>query len=82
MRKTQAVRMEPGTLIVFDDWRKVRSFGERLGRVERVTPSGGVLATPVVECFGDNITIEPNGSAEWLPYSKVQLAYPPPRRAR
>ena len=82
MRKTQAVRMEPGTLIVFDDWRKVRSFGERLGRVERVTPSGSVLATPVVECFGDNITIEPNGSAEWLPYSKVQLAYPPPRRAR
>lgn len=79
MRKTQAVRMEPGTLIVFDDWRKVRSFGERLGRVERVTPSGGVLATPVVECFGDNITIEPNGSAEWLPYSKVQLAYPPSR---
>ena len=82
MRKAQAVRMEPGTLIVFDDWRKVRSFGERLGRVERVTSRGGVLATPVVECFGDNITVEPIGPAEWMPYSRVQLAYPPPRRAR
>ena len=59
MRKTQAVRMEPGTLIVFDDWRRIRSFGESLGRVERVTSRGGVLATPVVECFGDNITVEP-----------------------
>ena len=73
MRKAQAVRMKPGTLIVFDDWRKLKSFGERLGRVERVTYRGGVLATPVVECFGDTITVEPNGSAEWLPYSKVQL---------
>ncbi len=76
MRKTQAVRMEPGTLIVFDDWRKVGSFGERLGRVERVTSRGGVLVTPVVECFGDKITVKPIGPAEWLPYSKVQLAYP------
>lgn len=66
-----------GTLIVFEDWRKVRSSGERLGRVEHVTPRGGVLVTPVVECFGDSITVEPVGSAEWLPYSKVQLAYPP-----
>ncbi len=80
MRKTQAVRMEPGTLIIFEDWRKVMSFGERLGRVERVTPRGGVLVTPVVECFGDNITVEPIGPAEWLPYSKVQLAYRPSRR--
>lgn len=77
MRKTQAARMEPGTLIVFDDWRKVLSFGERLGRVEHVTSRGGVLATPVVERFGDNITVEPIGLAEWLPYSKVELAYPP-----
>jgi len=49
MRKAQAVRMEPGTLIVFDDWRKFKSFGERPGRVERVTQRGGVLVTPVVE---------------------------------
>ncbi len=76
MRKAQAVRMEPGTLIVFDDWRKVRSFGERLGRVEHVTPRGGVLVTPVVECFGKEITLKGVGAAEWLPYSKVQLAYP------
>ena len=82
MRKAQAVRMEPGTLIVFDDWRRVWSFGERLGRVEHVTSRGGVLAAPVVECFGDNITVKPIGPAEWLPYSKVQLAYPPSRRAR
>ena len=82
MRKTQAVRMKPGTLIVFEDWRKVMSFGERLGRVERVTPRGGVLVTPVVESFGDNITVEPIGPDEWLPYSKIQLAYPPSRRAR
>lgn len=80
MRKKQAIRMEPGTLIVFDDWRKILSFGEILGRVERVTPRGGVLVTPVVECFGKEITVEPNGPAEWLPYSKVQLAYPPSRR--
>lgn len=73
MRKTQALRMKPGTLIIFEDWRKVMSFGERLGRVERVTSSGGVLATPVVERGG--ITAEPIGPAEWLPYSKVQLAY-------
>ncbi len=77
MRKAQAVRMKPGTLIVFDNWRKLRSFGERLGRVERVTYRGCVLVTPVVECFGDNITVEPIGPAEWLPYSKVQLARPP-----
>ncbi len=82
MRKAQAVRMEPSTLIVFDDWRKVRSFGERLGRVEQVTPRGGVKVTPVVECFGKENTVEPIGLAEWLPYSKVQLAYPPSRRAR
>ncbi len=82
MRKAQAVRMNPGELIVFDDWRKVRSFGERLGRVEHVTPRGGVLVTPVVECFGEETTVEPIGPADWLPYSKVQLAYPPPRRAR
>ena len=82
MRKTQAVRMKPGTLIVFDDWRKLRSFGERLGRVEHVTYRGGVLVTPVVECFGKEITVEPIGPAEWQPYSKVQLAYPPARRAR
>ncbi len=77
MRKAQAVRMEPGTLIVFDDWRKLKSFGERLGRVERVTSRGGVLVTPVVECFGDTITVEPIGPAEGLPYSKVQFARPP-----
>ena len=82
MRKTQAVRLTPGTLIIFEDWRKLRSFGERLGRVERVTPHGGVLVTPVVECFGDKITVKPIGPDEWLPYSKVQLAYPPARRAR
>ncbi len=76
MRKAQAVRMEASTLIVFDDWRKVRSFGERLGRVERVTSRGGVLATPAVEYFGDNITVKPVGAAQWLPYSKVQLAHP------
>ena len=81
MRKTQAVRMKPGTLILFEDWRKVMSSGERLGRVEHVTPRGGVLATPVVERFGDNITVEPIGPAVCLPYSKVQLAYPPSRRA-
>jgi hypothetical protein len=80
MRKTQALRMEPGTLIVFDDWRKVMSFSERLGRVEHVTDYGGVLVTPVVECFGDNINLQPIGPAEWLPYSKVQLAYPPSGR--
>ena len=80
MRKAQAVRTKPGTLIVFEDWRKVKSFGERLGRVERVTLNGGVLATPVVECFGDTISFKPTGPAEWQPYSKVQLAYPPSRR--
>ena len=69
--------MKPGTLILFDDWRKVKSFGESLGRVEHVTPRGGVLATPVIECFGQKITVKPIGPAEWLPYSKVQLAYPP-----
>ncbi len=82
MRKAQAVRMKPGTLIVFDDWRKLKSFGERLGRVEHVTPRGGVLVEPVAECFGKEITVKPIGPAEWLPYSKVQLAYPSPRRAR
>ena len=82
MRKTQAVRMEPGTSIVFDDWRRVLSFGKRLGRVEHVTPRGGVKVTPVVECFGKEITVEPNGHADWLPYSKVQLACPPLRQAR
>jgi len=60
----------------------VRSFGERLGRVEQVTPRGGVFVTPVVECFGKEITVKPIGSTQWLPYSRVQLAYPPPRRAR
>ena len=79
MRKTEAVRMEPGTLIVFDDWRRSWSFGERLGRVEHVTSRGGVLVTPVVECFGKEITLKPIGAQEWLPYSKVQLAYPPSR---
>ena len=82
MRKAQAVRMEPGTLIFFDDRQKVRTFCEHLGRVEHVTPRGGVLVTPVVECFGDKITVKPIGPAEWLPYSRVQLAYPPPRRVR
>ncbi len=80
MTKKEAICMKPGTLIVFDDLRRVRSFGERLGRVEHVTPRGGVLVTPVVESFGDNIIVEPIGPAEWLPYSKVQLAYPPSRR--
>ena len=79
MNKTQAVRLIPGTLILFEDWRKVLSFGERLGRVEHVTPKGGVHVTPVVERFGDSITVEPIGPSEWLPYSKVQLAYPPSR---
>ncbi len=79
MRKAQAVRMKPGTLIVFDDWRRVLSFGERLGRVEHVTPRGGVFVEPVVECFGEETTVEPIGPAEWLPYSKVQLAFSPSR---
>jgi hypothetical protein len=76
MTKKKAIRMEPGTLIVFEDWRKILSFGERLGRVEHVTPKGGVLVTPVVECFGGSITLKPIGPAEWLPYSKIQLARP------
>ncbi len=76
MRKAQAVRMKPGTLIVFDDRQKVRTFCEHLGRVEHVTPRGGVLVTPVAERFADNITVEPIGPAEWLPYSKVQPARP------
>jgi len=82
MRKSKAVRMKPGTLIVFDDWRYHRSFGERLGRVERVTANGGVSVTPVVECFGQDTTVKPIGETEWLPYSKVQFAYPPSRRTR
>ncbi len=68
MRKTQAVRMEPGTLIVFDDWRRVLSFGERLGRVEHVTPRGGVFVEPVVECFGKEITVKPVGAARKNPW--------------
>jgi len=76
MRKTQALKMTKGTLILYEDERKVLSFGERLGRVEHVTPRGGVLATPVVERFGANPTVEPINDAEWVLYSKVQLAYP------
>lgn len=75
MRKTEAVRMEPGTLVLFEDWRKNRKFGERLGRVEHVTPNGGVLATPVEECFGREKTLRSIGPAEWQPYSKVFRAY-------
>lgn len=77
MRKSLAVRMKPGTLITFEDGRKTMSFGERLGSVEHVTNNGGVYVTPVVESFGDEITVEPIGPSEWLPHSKVQLAYPP-----
>lgn len=76
MRKSSAVQMKSGTLIVFEDKRKTKKFGDRLGRVERVTPKGGVKVTPVVERFEDEISVEPIGPAEWLPYSKVQLAYP------
>jgi len=37
--------------------------------------NGGVLATPVVQRFGKNPTVEPIADAEWRPYSKIQLAY-------
>ncbi len=76
MNKKDAIRMQPGTLILFEDWRKLLSGGERLGRVEHVTPKGGVLATPVIELFDGNGTLKAIGPAEWLPYSKVQLAHP------
>ena len=76
MNKKDAIRMQPGTLIYFEDWRKHLSGGERLGRVEHVTPKGGVSATPVIELFDGNGTLKPIGPAEWLPYSKVQLAIP------
>ena len=78
MEKKKAVRMKPGTLILFEDWRKLLSSGERLGRVQHVTPKGGVLVTPVVEVFGDTITLRTIGPAEWLPYSKVQLSIDQP----
>jgi hypothetical protein len=77
MRKSSAVKMKQGTLVIFEDGRKSKSFGDRLGRIERVTPNSGVYVTPVHEIFGDEISVKPIGPAEWLPYSKVQLAYPP-----
>jgi hypothetical protein len=76
MRKIEAIKMKPGTLILFEDGRKYLTGSERLGRIEHVTPRGGILITPVVECFGKKTTVEPIGPEEWLPYSKVQLAYP------
>jgi len=75
MRKTQALKMTKGTFILFEDERKHLSSSERLGRVEHVTDNGGVLATPVVQRFGKNPTVEPIADAEWRPYSKIQLAY-------
>ena len=84
MLKSKAIRLKTGTLVLFEDLgRRHLSFGEKLGRVEHVTPRGGVLAQPVREVFGHGpITCEPIAPAEWVPYSGVQLAYPPARRSR
>jgi len=84
MLKSKAIRLKVGTIVIFEDLgRRHLSFGERLGRVERVTPRGGILAQPVREVFGDGpITNKPFGPTEWLPYSAVQLAYPPARHSR
>ena len=74
MEKKKAVRMKPGTLVLFEDERKILKSGQRLGRVEHVTAKGGVLVTPVVEVYSNPITLSVIGPAEWLPYSKVQLS--------
>jgi hypothetical protein len=71
MRKTKALNLKPGTVIIFKDWRKPKWFGDSLGRVEHVTPRGGVLVTPVVECFGEDTPFKDIGPAEWFPYSKI-----------
>lgn len=84
MLKSKAIRLEPGTIVIFVDLRRRHlSFGERLGRIKYVTPKGGILAEPVREVFGDgSITYEPFGLAAWVPYSAVQLAYPTARHCR
>lgn len=75
MQKRKAVRMKPGTIVYFDDWRRDYNSADRLGQVKHVTPRGGVLVTPVIECFANKeVTIKSIGRPEWLPYSKVQLA--------
>jgi len=84
MLKSKAIRLETGTIVLFEDLgRRHLSSSERFCRVERVTPRGGILAQPVREVFGDGpITYKPFGLPEWVPYSAVQLAYPPARRSR
>lgn len=53
MHKSKAIKMAPGTLVLFaDPGRKRLSYGERLGWDVRVTPRGGVLTQPVREVFG------------------------------
>lgn len=75
MTKSKAVRMAKGTIVLLEGALRSYSYGERLARVEHVTPNGGVLLTRVEEVFAFNkpTTYKPVGPAEWWSYHKVQL---------
>ncbi len=69
MRKRDALRLKPGA-IVYEESRDRVTYQRH--RVDHVTPNGGVLVTPVNECYElDEVTHRIVGPAYWLPYSKV-----------
>lgn len=71
MRKTKALKLEPGSIVHF--WREgAAHIDYELGKVQHVTPKGGILLVPVKEVYNSGVSIRPIGPAEWFPYSRVQ----------
>jgi hypothetical protein len=77
MRKADALRLKPGDFVVFGDHGRVAKWTWKgCGRVERVTPGGGVLVT-IIEGVADGKTWEGRGTGagvgerRWVPYSYI-----------